>query len=265
MTRAVLVTGASSGIGAAAAQLLAARGFTVFGTSRSARPDGDGLRWLALDVRDEAAVRNAVKRILDEAGGLYGAVCNAGVGIFGSVEETPMERARAQFDTNVFGVLHTLRAVLPPMRSAGAGRIAIVGSLAGRAPIPFQAHYSATKGAVDALALALHNEVRPHGIHVALIEPGDIHTAFNDATDWGETARASAYAPRIESAERVIRELLPKAPGPGVVAEAILHALDAKRPRVRYPVGPDSTLVPLGKRFLPERALLATIRDHFKI
>jgi NAD(P)-dependent dehydrogenase (short-subunit alcohol dehydrogenase family) len=265
LTRAVLVTGASSGIGAAAAQLLARRGFRVYGTSRSPRPDGDGSRWLALDVRDEAAVERGVQQILDAEGALHGAVCNAGIGIFGSVEETPMEKARAQFETNVFGVLHTLRAVLPPMRAARAGRLAIVGSLAGRAPIPFQAHYSATKGAVDALALALHNEVRALGIHVALIEPGDINTGFNDATDWGGTARASAYGAPIANAERVIRESLPKAPGPAVVAEAILHALDARRPRIRYPVGPDSRLVPIGRRLLPERAVLALIRDHFEM
>lgn len=264
MTRAVLVTGASSGIGAAAAQRLAARGFRVWGSSRSPRADADGIRWLTLDVRDEDSVRRAVGRLLDaEGGALHGAVCNAGFGIFGSVEETPMARARAQFETNVFGVLHTLRAVLPPLRAARAGRIAIVGSLAGRAPIPFQAHYSATKAAVDALALALHNEVRALGIHVALIEPGDVATPFNDATDWGGAAAASAYGAPIQNTERLIRELLPKAPGPEVVARAILHALSARRPRVRYAVGADSRLVPLGKRLLPDRALLALIRDHF--
>jgi len=261
--RTVLVTGASSGIGAAAAKRLAADGFCVYGTSRNARSESDGIRLLAMDVRDEASVQAAVRELIDAEGGLYGAVCNAGIGIFGSVEETPMERARAQFETNVFGVLHTLRAVLPTMRDARAGRIAIVGSLAGRAPIPFQAHYSATKGAVDALALALHNEVRGLGIHVALIEPGDVSTAFNDATDWGDAAAASAYGAAIQNTERVIRELLPKAPPPEVVATAIAHALSAKRPRVRYAVGNDSKLVPIGKRLLPDRALLAVIRDHF--
>ena len=262
--RAVLVTGASSGIGAAAAKLLTARGFRVYGASRSARAESDGVRWLALDVRDEASVQRAVAQLLAAEGSLYGAVCNAGIGIFGSVEETPMARAREQFETNLFGVLHTLRAVLPPMRAAKTGRIAIVGSLAGRAPIPFQAHYSATKGAVDALALALHNEVRALGIHVALIEPGDISTGFNDATDWGGAAAKSAYGAAIQNCERVIRESLPKAPGPEVVARAILHALSARRPRVRYPVGPDSVLVPLGKRLLPERSVLALIRNHFE-
>ncbi len=210
-------------------------------------------------------MQRAVERLLAAEGSLWGAVCNAGIGIFGSVEETPMARAREQFETNVFGVLHTLRAVIPPMRAARAGRIAIVGSLAGRAPIPFQAHYSATKGAVDALALALHNELRPLGVHVALIEPGDINTGFNDATDWGEDAAKSAYGDAIRRCERVIRESLPKAPGPDVVARAILHAVSARKPRVRYPVGPDSKLVPFGKRFLPERAVLALIRDHFEL
>lgn len=263
--RAVLVTGASSGIGAAAAKLLAAKGFRVYGASRRARPESDGIRWLALDVRDEASVRDAMSELLAAEGTLYGAVCNAGIGIFGSVEETPMARAREQFETNVFGVLHTLRAVLPPMRLAKRGRIAIVGSLAGRAPIPFQAHYSASKGAIDALALALHNEVRAHGIHVALIEPGDINTGFNDATDWGDAAASSLYGAPIANTERVIREALPKAPGPKRVARKILHAMRARWPRSRYPVGPDSILVPLGKRLLPEWGVLALIRNHFKM
>ena len=165
----------------------------------------------------------------------------------------------------MFGVLHTLRSVLPPMRLAKGGRIAIVGSLAGRAPIPFQAHYSASKGAVDALALALHNEVRALGIHVALIEPGDINTGFNDATDWGDAAASSLYGAPIANTERVIRESLPKAPGPKRVARAILHAMRSRWPRLRYPVGPDSILVPLGKRLLPEWGVLALIRNHFKM
>jgi NAD(P)-dependent dehydrogenase (short-subunit alcohol dehydrogenase family) len=264
--RPVLVTGASSGIGAATSRYLAARGFRVWGTSRQPRADGDGdgIRWLVLDVRDESSVQRAVARLLAaEDGALFGAVCNAGFGIFGSVEETPMDRVRAQFETNVFGVLHTLRAVIPPLRAARAGRIAIVGSLSGRAPIPFQAHYSATKGALDALALALHNELRGFGVHVALIEPGDINTPFNDVTDWGVGAASSAYGAAIASTERLIKELLPKAPGPEVVARAVEHALGARRPRVRYAVGADSKLVPVGKRLLPDRGMLALIRDHF--
>lgn len=172
---------------------------------------------------------------------------------------------RAQFDTNFFGVLRVLRAVLPLMREARAGRVVLVGSLAGRAPIPFQAHYSATKAAVEALALALYSEVRSFGIHVTLIEPGDINTPFNDAMNWETSPASSAYGEQLRNCEAVIREALPKAPPPDVVAAAIAKVLSSRRPRVRYAVGPDSRLVPLGRRLLPDVLSLSLIRQHFKL
>lgn len=267
MKPSVLITGASSGIGACTAKLLTERGFRVFGTSR--RPAAVAARlpeveWLELDVRDDAAVARACAQALDEASGLDGLVCNAGYGIFGSVEEVSLEAARAQFETNFFGVLRTLRAVLPSMRESGRGRVVLVGSLAGRAPIPFQAHYSATKAAIDALALSLRNELHASGVRVSLVEPGDIDTGFNEGMDWGDPS-ASAYAERARAAERVIRDSLPKAPGPEVVARAIHRALTARRPRVRYAVGAESRLVPIGRRLLPDRLFLKLIRAHFDL
>lgn len=263
MSRTVLITGASSGIGAAAATLLASHGFRVWGTSRRPPAGGGPLRWLAMDVRDEASVADGVRTMLAD-GPIDALVCNAGIGIFGSVEETDLARARAQFDTNVFGTLVPIRAVLPSMRTRGRGRIVIVGSLAGRATIPFQTHYSATKAAVDALAVGLRMELATTGVDVALIEPGDIKTAFNDATDWGDPA-ASAYGERLRRCETVIREELEKAPGPEVVARTILAALTASRPRMRYPVGPSSRLVPIARRLLPDAVAMRLIRSHFKV
>ena len=267
MNENVLVTGASSGIGAATASHLATRGFRVFGSSRN--PSGllkkpPGIEWVTMDVRDEASVQAAITEVLDRSGGLDALVCNAGIGIFGSVEEVSLEEARAQFETNFFGVLCCLRAILPGMRERGRGRVVLVGSLAGRAPIPFQAHYSASKAAVDALALALRNELHGTGVSVSLVEPGDVQTAFNEATDFSATAR-SAYSPRIERCRQVVEESLPRAPGPEAVARAIHRALRARRPRVRYPVGPDSWLVPISRRWLPDWLCLELIRSHFKV
>ncbi|HEY8156510.1 MAG TPA: SDR family NAD(P)-dependent oxidoreductase [Myxococcota bacterium] len=265
MRPSVLLTGASSGIGAATAVHLAGRGFQVFGTSR--RPERQslpGVRFLALDARDEASVAKAVAEVLASAGRLDAVVCNAGVGIFGSVEEVTIEAARELFETNFFGTLRVLRAALPHLREARRGRIVIVGSLAGRAPIPFQAHYSASKGALDALALALHNELHGTGVGISLIEPGDIRTEFNERTEWGEPG-LSAYGERLRRAERVIRESLPRAPGPEIVARAIERALTSRRPRVRYTVGPDSLLVPLARRLLPDRWSLRLVRSHFRV
>lgn len=265
--RSLLVTGASSGIGAATARLALARGFEVFGTSRkpeSVGPDAPPVRWVRLDVRDDASVRAAVDEVLGVAGRVDALVCNAGFGIFGSVEEVELPLAAEQFETNVFGTLRTLRAVLPSMRAAGRGRIALVGSLAGRAPIPFQAHYSASKAAVEALAFSLHNEVGPLGVRVALIEPGDISTEFNDRSVWSD-ASGSAYGERIRRCEDRIREILPESPGPELVARAILRFLTARRPRVRYAVGPSSWAVPFARRCLPDRFTLRAIRAHFRV
>ena len=264
-TRTVLVTGASSGIGAATCVLLRARGERVFGASRKPPPTEPlGVEWVRMDVADEGSVGARVREVLGRAGAIEGLVCAAGYGVFGSVEETSLARARAQFETNVFGVINVLRAVLPGMRERRKGRVVVVGSLAGRAPIPFQAHYSASKAAVDALSLALRNELHGSGVLVSLVEPGDVRTDFNDRMDWGDSS-ASAYGERIRRGEAVVRDALPRAPGPEGVARVIVRALDAARPRVRYAVGPDSRLVPLGRRLLPDAWSLALIRRHFRI
>jgi len=218
-----------------------------------------------MDVGDEDSVSRGVTEILEQEGLLDAVVCNAGFGIFGSVEEVSIDDAQAQFDTNFFGVLRVLRAVLPGMREARAGRVILVGSLAGRAPIPFQAHYSASKAAIEALALALHNEVRSFGVRVTLIEPGDINTPFNEAMTWVTSPESSAYGQQLQNCEDVIREALPNAPPPEIVALAIARALATRRPRVRYAVGPDSRLVPIGTRLLPDWLSLSLIRQHFKL
>ena len=267
----VLVTGASSGIGRATAELLASRGFRVFGASRR-RPDpmpsgiADG--WIVMDVRDATAAHAGVEAVVAAAGRLDAVVCGAGYSVFGSVEDVPIDTARAQIETNLVGTLTVLKAALPHLRRS-QGRAVVVGSLAGRAPIPFQAHYSATKAALDALTLALRVEVAPFGVRVSLVEPGDIRTPFNEHMDWGAAtaggAAASPYAERRARCEAVVRASLPKAPGPELVAAVILRALRARRPRVRYAVGPDSALVPLGRRLLPDWLSLLLIRDHFKV
>ncbi len=262
--RTILVTGASAGIGAASARRLAESGYRVFGTSRNAGATPAGVEWLRMDVTDDDSVAAGVREVLERAGSIDGLVCAAGYGVFGSVEETSLARARAQFDTNVLGVVRLLRAVLPGMRQRGEGRVVVVGSLAGRAPIPFQAHYSASKAAVDALTLALRNELHGTGVLVSLVEPGDIRTEFNERMDWGETG-TSAYGERLARCEKVIRASLPKAPGPDLVAGVILRALSSRRPRVRYCVGPDRHLVPWGRRLLPDAWSLALIRDHFQV
>ena len=262
----VLITGGTSGIGLAACRALAANGYRVYAASRNKPTDslGANIDWIAMDVCSDESVDKAVTEVLAACGSLDALVCNAGFGIFGSIEEVSMAAYQRQLDTNLGGMLRVLKRVLPQMREAQSGRIALVGSIAGRATIPFQAHYSASKAAVEAIASGLYNEVLTFGIQVSLIEPGDINTPFNAAMEWDE-GRDSHYAERIRRTEQVILESLPKSPGPEVVADAIVKALTAKRPRFRYTIGPDSLIMPLGKRLLPDWLVLRFIRDHFKI
>ena len=262
----VLITGASSGIGLACARLLAARGWRVFAAARSRpEPPADAaIEHLTVDVRRSSSVQDAVDTIQLAAGGLDAVVCNAGVGLFGSIEHVTVERAAALWETNVMGVLRTLRATLPLLRAARRGRVVIVGSLAGRAPIPFQGHYSASKAALEAIALSLRNELRGSGVTVSLVEPGDIRTRFNESTDWGEP-EPPAYRDAAERCRRVVEKSLTAAPGPELVAQVVAHALRVRWPRMRYTVGPDSRVVPIGRRLLPDWLVLRLIRSHFEL
>ncbi|MEE8167175.1 MAG: SDR family NAD(P)-dependent oxidoreductase [Myxococcota bacterium] len=264
-TRSVLITGASSGLGSAMAERMAARGWRVFGTSRRMQPASESIEWIEMDVCDDTSVEKALSFVFERTPQLDGLVCNAGYGIYGSIEETPLTRARSQFETNFFGVLRVLTPVVTHMRERNAGRILLVGSLSGRAPIPFQAHYSASKAAIESLTFTLINELDRFEIQVSLIEPGDIQTPFNDVMDWGETDPSSAYAETSARCEKMIRESLPKAPGPELVADAVEQALTARRPRVRYAVGREAGLVGLGKRLFSDRLSLKLIRDHYGI
>ena len=263
MAGSVLITGASSGIGEATARHLSALGWQVFGTSRRERADDGEIRFVVMDVCDSESVDSAIAQVMGEFGHLDAVICNAGMGIFGSVEEVSVEDAQHQFETNYFGALRVLRATIPHMREARQGRILLVGSLAGRAPLPFQSHYSSSKAAIDALSGALHTELAPFGIHVSLIEPGDLSTPFNDAMNWQASPGNSAYGGAIERTEAMTRKLLPNAPPPERAAKCIERALRARRPRARYTVGDNARTLPLGRRLLPDRLILALIRRHY--
>nr|WP_170979636.1 SDR family oxidoreductase [Roseomonas sp. HF4] len=258
MSSSFLITGASSGIGRAVADRLLRKGYRLHLASRRAPLVTEGAAWVPMDVDQDASVAAAMAAI----GPVDGVVCCAGFAVFGSVEEVPIERAKAQFETNLFGSLRVVRAALPVFRRAGRGRIVLVGSLAGRAPIPFQAHYSASKAAIEAIAQSLYNEVAPFGVHVSLVEPGDIRTAFNDNTDWAALAN-SDYGHLASTAAATIRRTLLAAPGPELVAAAIEHALTAHRPRFRYSMGPGSRVVGLARRLLPDAVCLRLLRRHF--
>ena len=179
-SKVAVVTGGTSGIGRATALALKAAGCTVYELSR--RAEGvEGLHHISADVTDEAAVRAAAAQIMAAEGRIDILVNNAGFGISGAIEFTETADAKKLFDVNFFGMVNMNRAVFPLMRQAGHGRIVNLSSVAAPVPIPFQAYYSATKSAVNAYTMALANELRPFGVTVCAVMPGDIHTGFTAA------------------------------------------------------------------------------------
>src|SRR5205085_8673593 len=176
-----LVTGASSGIGEAAARELVAAGFTVYGTSRKAvaGEQRQGVTFLPLDVTDDPSVAIAVGDVLARSGHIDVLVNNAGFGVAGAAEESSVEQARALFETNVFGLMRVTRAVLPVMRARGRGRIINVSSVVGLIPVPFMALYASSKHALEGYSQSVDHELREYGVRVLLVEPGFTKTGFD--------------------------------------------------------------------------------------
>ncbi|MCP3102168.1 SDR family oxidoreductase [Myxococcus sp. K15C18031901] len=235
----VLVTGASSGIGEACAELLSARGHTVYGTSRQARA-GQPARYamLELDVTQEDSVRRAVATVLEREGRVDGVVNNAGHALAGALEDTSVEEAWKQLDTNVLGVLRVCRAVLPGMRERRSGRIINIGSLGGVVGLPFQGFYSASKFALEGLTESLRQELEPFGIQAALVQPGDVRTRLTDnrvrAAGSGE---GSAYHAAFETVLGIIEKEEREGVPPEDVARCVLSLMEAPSMPVRVSVG----------------------------
>ena len=262
----VLVTGASSGVGKAATQLLAAHGFRVFGTSRNPSANGNppGVTMLPLDVRADGSVAACVSAVSDQARRLDVLVNNAGFEQAGALEEISLDEARAQFETNFFGVLRMVNAVLPIMRRQRSGRIINVSSLSGIAPIPFMGIYSASKFAVDGYTEVLRHEVKPLGIHVSQVEPGFLKTPMMDHRQTA-ARRIADYDPWRQRAYDAFRVQEEKGPGPEVVAETILKIATSNRPRLRYTVGQQAKVITRLRQFLPEAAFEQGTRSTFKL
>lgn len=271
-SRAVLITGCSSGIGRATAVRMAGAGWSVYATAR--RPGeleelrGLGCETLALDVTGEASIAAAVARVEESHGAVGVLVNNAGYGQYGALETLDMARIRRQFETNVFGLLRLCQFVLPGMRRHGWGRIVNVSSMGGRLTFPGGGAYHATKHAVEALSDALRFEVRGFGVDVVLVEPGIIQTRFGKtALERLEDGRAEGpYAIFDEAVARTTREAYERGPlnalggEPEDVARVIERAAGAARPRARYRVTASARLMIVLRRLLPDRAWDAALR-----
>ncbi len=238
MARVVLVSGASSGLGQACARELAARGDTVFGTSRSPRDDDGGVAMLAMDVDDDDSVARAVATVVERGGRIDAVVNNAGFGFAGALEDTSSAEARAQLETNVIGVLRVCRAVLPHMRRAGRGHIVNVSSLAGRIALPYQGIYSASKFALAGLTASLRHELAADGIRVAMVEPGDFKTGFTAARRLtAASGAASVHHDALRRTLAIVERDEAHGADPTAFARAVARLLDDPSPPLRTSCG----------------------------
>jgi short-subunit dehydrogenase len=260
-----LISGASSGIGAAIATSLVEHGYRVFGTARNPEKSAKvaGVEMLPLDVRSQPSAQECVATVLDRAGHIDVLVNNAGSALIGAAEESSDAEIAAQFDVNFFGLVRVTRAVLPSMRERRRGHIVNIGSLAGRVAIPFMAFYSATKAAIEGYSEALLHELRPFGIHVSIVEPGFIHTELA-----GHSASAdmpiAAYDPWREAATKSIEHQIETSPEASVVAKSVLDAVQSKNPRLRYRSGTAKTILFLRGLF-PDSMFFPVIRKRFDL
>jgi len=279
--RTVLITGATDGLGRAAALLLAGRGYHVFaaGRSREKRADLEAaarekklpLEAIELDVCDDKSVQAAVGHVLAKAGAIDVLINNAGVGYMGSLEDLQIDDWRRQFETNVFGVVRVTQAVLPSMRERKRGRILMMSSVAGLVTVPAQGAYSASKHALEGLTNALRLEMFPFGIDVILIEPGYIATGMQHAaaeltSAYMEKFRTGPYATLYTQFWASSKNARAKSTTtPEDCARVILHAMETPRPKARYGVTPLATIVKWGKRLLSDGAVDALIRRRLGI
>jgi NAD(P)-dependent dehydrogenase (short-subunit alcohol dehydrogenase family) len=264
--RVAVVTGASAGIGKACADMLAAAGWSVTGASRRGTASA-GWTGLVMDVDSDTSVHAGIGGVIKRAGHIDALVAAAGWGIAGAAEYTTIAEAKAQFETNFWGCVRVVQAVLPQMRAQGSGRIVLISSIGGVIGIPFQAHYSASKFALEGFAEAIAYEVAPFGVHVTLVQPGNIATDFTASRMLAEGSESdSAYAAAMTKAVSMMERDEANGAPPGQVAATVQRVLTANRPPRRVSVGKAGERAGLiAKRVLPYRVFEAAAKGSLGV
>jgi NAD(P)-dependent dehydrogenase (short-subunit alcohol dehydrogenase family) len=266
MSKVILITGASSGLGYAIADYLAGKGNKVYGTSRSIRNEGQKFKTLAMDVCNSASIHEAVSQVLKEEGRIDVVINNAGLGIVGAVEHLSMTDVDRVFDTNVMGVLRVCQAVLPSMRKNRAGRIINISSIGAEFGLPYRGSYSASKAALDRLMEALRMEVKNFGIEVCTIQPGGIITDINKNRIMTQMPEGSPYKESFDRTYEIIHASVSlglTAQSFGPVVEKIINSSRLKR---NYRVGKTTEkLSVLIKKIMPDFVFEKIIMNHYKI
>jgi len=267
MSKVILITGGSSGIGKSIGDYLVQKGFSVYGTSRNPeRVSGSNFPLLALDVREVTSIQNAVSELLAKEGRIDVVINNAGVGITGPLEEIPTQEIKNNFETNFFGPIEVIKAVLPQMRSQKSGLIINITSIAGYMGLPYRSVYSASKGALEIITEAIRMEVKEFGIQLTNVAPGDFATNIASGRYHAPLKEDSAYKTPYGNTLKMMDEHVDSGSNPNEMAFAIHKIIEIKHPNVHYKVG--SFLQRFSvvlKRILPDKVYEKMLMKHYKL
>ncbi|MBO9583702.1 MAG: SDR family oxidoreductase [Flavobacterium sp.] len=267
MSKVVLITGGSSGIGKSIGEFLHHKGFVVYGTSRNPEKVLNSVFPLvALDVRNSDSIKNAVNRIIETSGRLDIVINNAGVGITGPLEEIPTEEIRNNFETNFFGPIEVMKAALPQMRKQNSGLIINVTSIAGYMGLPYRSVYSASKGALELITEALRMEVKAFGVEITNVAPGDFATNIAAGRYHAPVIKDSAYEKVYGDVLATMNDHVDAGSNPNEMAEAVYKIIQTKKPNVHYKVGAFMQKFSIVlKRALPDKVYEKMLMNHYKL
>ncbi len=268
MAKVILITGASSGIGRAIAERTSEAGHKVYGGSRSLSSGSHvkGFTPRKLDVTEEGSIRAFVEEAYRNEGSIDALINCAGIGLTGALEETPIDEAKVVFDTNLFGAFRMAQAVLPYMREKNYGSIINIGSIGGQVALPFRGIYCSSKSALEGLTRSLSMEVRPFGVEVFLIHPGDFSTNINQNRKVVNGKSGSVYKGYSTNARKVIEEEVNNGSDPILIAELVNKILHGKRRGGHYRVGKWlQKTIPILQRVLPHRFFERQVMRHYRI
>ena len=267
MSKVVLITGGSSGIGKSIGEFLHQKGFVVYGTSRNPEKITNSIFPLvALDVRDKQSIVNCVAEVIQKSGRLDIVINNAGVGITGPIEEIPTEEIRNNFETNLFGPIEVMKAVLPQMRAQKSGLIINITSIAGYMGLPYRGIYSASKGALELITEALRMEVKSFGIQITNVAPGDFATNIAAGRYHAPVVKGSAYELPYGNTLKEMDSHVDSGSNPNEMAEAIFAIIKTDKPKVHYKVGAFMQKFSIVlKRILPDTVYEKMLMNHYKL
>ena len=267
MSKVIFITGASSGIGKAIGEFLLDKGFVVFGTSRNPeRISNSKIPLLALDVRNAASIKTAINEVIEKVGKIDVVINNAGVGITGPLEEIPMEEIKNNFDTNLFGPIEVMKAVLPQMRLQKSGLIINITSIAGYMGLPYRSIYSASKGALELITEAMNMEVKSFGINITNVAPGDFATNIAAGRYHAPVLKNSAYEATYETVLNSLNSDVDSGSNPNEMATVIYKIILTSKPKIHYKVGAFLQKISIVlKRILPDTVYEKLLMNHYKL